>query len=51
MALLTAVVAILALNSLATVKLADVLDFLNGMESLGYRFIGPLSLAAPREGT
>jgi hypothetical protein len=35
----------------ATVELADVIDFINGVESLGYRFVDPLSLVAPREGT
>lgn len=34
----------------ATVELADVVDFVNGLEALGYHFVDPLSLIAPREG-
>jgi hypothetical protein len=34
----------------ATVQLADVIDFVNGLEALGYRFVDPLSLIVPRAG-
>jgi len=32
----------------ATVTLADVIDYVNGIEALGYRFVDPLQLVAPR---
>ena len=32
----------------STVALADVVDYVNGIEALGYRFVDPLSLVAPR---
>jgi hypothetical protein len=33
----------------STVALADVVDYINGIEALGYRFVDPLALIAPRE--
>ena len=31
----------------STVPLADVIDYVNGIESLGYRFVDPLAVMAP----
>ncbi len=33
----------------STVELADIIDFVNGVKALGYRFVDPLSLVEPRE--
>jgi hypothetical protein len=33
----------------STVTLADVVDYVNGIQALGYRFVDPLALIAPRE--
>lgn len=32
----------------ATVALADVIDYINGLQALGYRFVDPMDLIAPR---
>ncbi|HXP94864.1 MAG TPA: DUF2334 domain-containing protein [Candidatus Binatia bacterium] len=34
----------------STVELADIIDFVNGVEALGYRFVDPLALVEPRDG-